>query len=267
MGWRCSTAAISLIASCFKDSPAWDSLIPTIEIRGFTRLPLTPANVMYGEGKVREKEDTLPLTPTPEGGAVSDLRADPDMCPSGVALEDRLGHAYNEQAFRYLLAIEQKRSERSGCPFLLLLVHLKEQSGIGVRIDPMVASKLFSALGLCLRETDFVGWYREERVAGAVLIELGERRPTEVSRLIGQRVKDRLYEHLPSGVARRLQVRIYQHPELEGIDLGDGSHLVLYPEVTHRPLFHRCALAVKRTIALAVAAGSLLLDPFMRGLG
>jgi len=211
--------------------------------------------------------ERLPLTPTPEGGAVSDLRADPDMCPSGVALEDRLGHAYNEQAFRYLLAIEQKRSERSGCPFLLLLVDLKEKSGIGVRIDPMVASKLFSALGLCLRETDVVGWYREERVAGAVLIELGERRPTEVSRLIGQRVKDRLYAGLPSNVARRLQVRIYQHPELEGIDLGDGPHSVLYPEVTHRPLFHRCARAVKRTIALAVAAGSLLLDPFMRGLG
>src|SRR5437016_2060965 len=167
-----------------KDSPALDSLIPTIEIRGFTRLPLTPANVMYGEVKVRQK-------------AVSDLRADPDMCPSGVALEDRLGHAYNEQAFRYLLAIEQKRSERSGCPFLLLLVDLKEESGIGVRIDPMVATKLFSALGLCLRETDVVGWYREERVAGAVLIELGERRPTEVSRLIGQRVKDRLYAGLP----------------------------------------------------------------------
>ena len=114
---------------------------------------------------------------------------------------------------------------------------------------------------------DCIGWYREERVAGAVLIELGERRPTEVSRLIGQRVKDRLYAGLPSNVARRLQVRIYQHPELEGIDLGDGPHSVLYPEVTHRPLFHRCARAVKRTIALAVAAGSLLLDPFMRGLG
>ena len=126
-------------------------------------MPLTPANVMYGEVKVRQK-------------AVSDLRADPDRCLPGVALEGRLGYAYNEQAFRYLLAIEQKCSERSGCPFLLLLVDLKEESGIGVRIDPMVATKLFSALGLCLRETDVVGWYREERVAGAVLIELGDTR-------------------------------------------------------------------------------------------
>ena len=178
----------------------------------------------------------------------------------------RLGQAYNEQAFRYFLTIERKRSERSGHPFLLLLVDLKEQEGASARLDSMVANNLVSNLRLCLRETDFVGWYREERVAGAVLIELGDRRPTEVSRLIGQRVSERLYERLPSGVARRLQVCIYQHPELDWIDSGDGFQSVLYPEVTHRSLFHRCALAVKRTIALAVAAVALLLDPFIRGL-
>src|SRR2546430_8271932 len=129
----------------------------------------------------------LPLPPTPGEGA-------------------RLGQAYNEQAFRYLLAIERKRSERSGCPFLLLLIDLKEQEGASTRLDSMVANTLFSNLWFCLRETDFVGWYREEHVAGAVLIELGNRRPTEDSRMIGERVSARLYERLPSGIDRRLQV-------------------------------------------------------------
>ena len=164
----------------------------------------------------------LPLPATPGGGAVSDMRGESDRCPCGVALEGRLGQAYNEQAFRYFLAIERKRSERSGCPFLLLLVDLKEQSGASVRIDPMVAPKLFSALWLCLRETDCIGWYREERVAGAVLTELGDRRPTEVCRLIGQRVSGVLCEGLPSNVAHRLQVRVYQHPESGRTDSGLG---------------------------------------------
>jgi hypothetical protein len=186
------------------------------------------------------------------------MQAESDRCLSGVALEGRLGQAYSEQAFQYLLAIEGKRSERSGCPFVLLLIDLKEQDGASARLDSMVANNLFSNLWLCLRETDFVGWYREERVVGAVLIELGDRRPTEVCRLIGQRVGERLYERLPSDVARRLRVRIYQHPELQRIDAGDGFHSVLYPEVTRRSLFHRCALAVKRTIALAVTAVALL---------
>jgi len=160
--------------------------------------------------------ELLPLPATPGGGAVSDMQGESDRCSCGVALEGRLGQAYNEQAFRYFLAIERKRSERSGCPFLLLLVDLKEQSGVTVRIDPMVAPKLFSALWLCLRETDCVGWYREERVAGAVLTELGDRHPTEVCRLIGQRVGGVLNEGLPANVAHRLQVRVYQHPESEG---------------------------------------------------
>lgn len=149
---------------------------------------------------------------------MSDMQAESDRCLAGVALEGRLGHAYNEQAFRYLLTIERKRSERSGCPFLLLLIDLKEQEGASTPLDAMVTSKLISNLWPCLRETDFVGWYHKERVAGAVLTELRNGRAMEVSSLIGKRVSARLYERLSSDVARRLRVRIYQHPELERID-------------------------------------------------
>ena len=146
------------------------------------------------------------------------MRAESDRCLSGVTLEERLGQAYNEEAFRYLLAIERKRSERSDRPFLLLLIDLKEQDGTSARLDSMAASNLFSNLWLCLRETDCVGWYHEERVAGAVLTELQNGCPMEVSSLIGKRVRERLYEQLPPDVVRRLRVRIYQHPELERID-------------------------------------------------
>jgi hypothetical protein len=136
------------------------------------------------------------------------MGGEPDRCSSGVSLEGRLGQAYNEEAFQYFLAIERTRSERSGRPFLLLLVDLVEQPGVSARIDPMVAPKLFSALWLCLRESDFIGWYREERVAGAVLTELGDGPATEVSCLVGQKIGRVLRERLPSDVARRLRVRV-----------------------------------------------------------
>jgi len=148
---------------------------------------------------------------------VSDMQGESDRCPCGVALEGRLGQAYNEQTFLYFLAIERKRSERSGRPFLLLLVDLKVQEGASARLESMVAPKLFSALWLCLRETDCVGWYREERVAGAVLTGLGDEPPSEVCRLVGQRVSGVLSEGLPSNVTRRLRVRVYQQPERERI--------------------------------------------------
>jgi len=141
------------------------------------------------------------------------MRGESDRCSCGIALEGRLVQAYNEEAFRYFLAIEQKRSKHSGRPFLLLLVDLKDRPGAGGRIAPAVASKLFSGLRLCLRETDFVGWCREGRVVGAVLTELGDSPGTEAARLIGQRVSRVLCESLPSDVARCVQVRVYQHPE------------------------------------------------------
>jgi hypothetical protein len=147
----------------------------------------------------------------------------PDRCACRVALEGRLGQAYNEEAFRYFLEIERKRTERSGRPFLLLLVDLKQESGISGRIDPTVARELWSGLWLCLRETDFIGWYREERVAGALLVEFHDGPRREVSRMVVQRVAAVLCEHLPSSVARRLHVRVHQQPAPERAELIPGE--------------------------------------------
>jgi hypothetical protein len=133
------------------------------------------------------------------------------------------GGAYAEEAFQHFLAAERKRAERSGCLLLLLLVDLEGPPGVSAHIDRVIAAKLFSDLGRCLRETDFIGWYREERVAGAVLTELRDGPPTEVARRVGQRVRGALGDGLPSNVARRLQVRVYPHFEPEPIDSAMAS--------------------------------------------
>lgn len=150
--------------------------------------------------------------PLPLGGARLDLQAELGPCLGGVALEGRLGQAYNEETFRYFLAIERKRAERSGCPFLLLLVELKEREGAGGRIDSIIGDDIFSSLSLSLRDSDFVGWYRETLVVGAVLTELGDGHLTEVSRRIAQRVSEMLATRLPQNVASCLQVQISQAP-------------------------------------------------------
>jgi hypothetical protein len=123
-------------------------------------------------------------------------------------MDGRLGHAYNEEAFRYLLGVQARRAERCDRPFLLLLVDLKEQPGLGVRIDPPVARKLFAGLCGALREADVIGWYREERIAGAVLTEFGTDSSNETSSVVAGRVADVLSVILPSRVARRVQVRV-----------------------------------------------------------
>jgi GGDEF domain-containing protein len=128
-----------------------------------------------------------------------------------VALPDGFGPVYNEEAFRYFLQIERKRASRSNSRFLLLLVDLKGYTA-GTRFDAATGAKLFAAMYPCLRETDFIGWYRQQRVASAVLTQVGESPDVEVSNLVAERVREALTQRLPAHLAARLQVRVYQVP-------------------------------------------------------
>ena len=131
-------------------------------------------------------------------------------CSCGLALEDLTGQAYNEQAFRHFLAIERKRAARAGRSFLLLLVTLRKAPGESVVINGKAASRLFSGLAGCVREVDFIGWYRDERVAGAVLTQgVGAPEPAAV-RDIAERVTETLSRRLSGSEAQRLQVRVLQ---------------------------------------------------------
>jgi len=132
-----------------------------------------------------------------------------DLCSCGLAV-DGAGDAYDEETFRYFLTIERKRSEASKRPFLLLLVELDKQAGLPGLIESAAAKQLFAGLWCCLRETDLIGWYRETRVAGAVLTHLGETALTDdVLRQVEQRVGRVLRDVLPARLGRRLQVRLY----------------------------------------------------------
>src|SRR5207247_74070 len=136
--------------------------------------------------------------------AVPGVTADSGRCSCGVALESQLGQACNEEAFRHFLAIERKRSRRSGRPFLLLLVGLKKRRGMTGRIDSVVAAQLFACLWLSLRESDVVGWFREGRMAGALLLQAGETPGTDTTDLVCGKIRRSLQESLPADVVRRL---------------------------------------------------------------
>jgi hypothetical protein len=140
------------------------------------------------------------------------MQLESDRGSSPIALAGRLGQAYDEETFLYFLEIERKRLERSGCPLLLLLADLSDQGGTSARLKPAIASRLFAGLWFCLRESDFTGWYRHGRVAGAVLTQLTQETSTDVSRMICQRVAGVLAPRLPADAAGCLRVRTHQLP-------------------------------------------------------
>jgi len=124
-----------------------------------------------------------------------------------MAWRGRHGHAYDEPAFRYLLALERTRSARLGLPLLLLLVKL--ESPPASRIDPARAARLFSVLSACTRETDIVGWRRRDREVGVAVTELGDSSLAEVSALLQARVAAALDRWRPGAVAYQVHVRIH----------------------------------------------------------
>jgi hypothetical protein len=152
-----------------------------------------------------------------EQGRSPDVYGMSDRRAHGVALESRFGQAYNEEAFRYFLDVERKRAARARRPVVLVLLDLRQLSRDGAPVDPLLASKLFAGLWLCLRETDVVGWFREDRIAGAVLSQLDSVAGPDVPSATRHRVRLAIGNGLPTHIAQRLRVRVYQlRPALKG---------------------------------------------------
>jgi hypothetical protein len=163
-------------------------------------------NEVFGAAEPASSASDLLASQSGAAARVAEGPADREWV--GFALQDGPVDAYNEAAFQYFLEIERKRSELSNRPFLLMLVDFNKHP----RIDAVAADKLFSVLSLCLRETDFIGWYREGRVAGAVLTQHGETDGDDLSDVVRGRIGEALRRRLPSHLAHQLQARVYQIP-------------------------------------------------------
>jgi hypothetical protein len=131
--------------------------------------------------------------------------------------------AYNQEAFRYLLESESKRSDRSGYFCQILLVYWTDAQGRDVRMNSHAAKTVMAALSRSLRETDYIGWYRDGHIAGAVLTVLAQEAMVQVSIQLQPRLVEILRAELGVEETSRLQVRVCQHYELEDIESGERT--------------------------------------------
>lgn len=139
--------------------------------------------------------------------------------------------AYDQATFRYLLESESKRSERSGHFCQILLVYWTDAQGKIVQMDSHVAKTVMAALSRSLRETDYIGWYRDERIVGAVLTVLVEKSMAQVSRRLQERLAEALQSELSIEKNRRLQTRVCLQHELKGMQLGEETIAVSWEPI------------------------------------
>lgn len=126
----------------------------------------------------------------------------------GLALQDGQGRAYNERAFRYFLTVERLRANRSNRPFSVVLVRPRPRRGHHTSLTPGVSARVFAGLAQSVRETDFLGWYVEGRVAAAVLTEREGAPRAGVADRITTRVRGLLEARLPAPLVAALAVRV-----------------------------------------------------------
>ena len=133
---------------------------------------------------------------------------DEHIVPAYSALRSGLaGRAYNEAAFRYFLGVDRQRAARSMRSLLLVLVTIRQHAGQLSRLNGHAAAAVFAGLGACVRDVDFVGWYREGYVAGAVLPQPSNA-SGDVPHRVRERVIDTLRRQFPAGPPEALRVRV-----------------------------------------------------------
>jgi hypothetical protein len=119
----------------------------------------------------------------------------------------RMARVYNEAAFRHFLAVDRWRAERSSRSFFLILVTIRQNSERGGKIADATAAALFRGLDACVREVDFIGWFREGRVAAAVLPQ-GINASAALPDLVAARMLPVLTKRLPVEEVGKLRVRV-----------------------------------------------------------
>ena len=171
-----------------------------------------------------------------------------------------------QEQFMRALHVEQRRTERSRRPFVLMLVELSPKLTNGVRQD--LLEKVLGVLSVSKRETDPFGWYRDGSVLGVIFTEIPlEGRP--VANALGAKINAALSQSLTSQQFDQLALSCHVFPE-DWHEPGPGGsgraaeHLVLLRDSDPKKLAllvkafmdivgSLCALAVLSPLFVAIA--------------
>ncbi len=117
---------------------------------------------------------------------------------------------YNEAAFRQFLAADRARAERRRRCLFLILVSIRHEPTQPATLSTAVAASMFRGLSASVREVDFVGWFREGRVAAALLVPGPQSPDASAAATIAARVRQAIEAWLPAPLAGALRIRVYR---------------------------------------------------------
>lgn len=161
------------------------------------------------------------------------------------------GSLLEEQAFLQVLHIEQKRSERSGRPFVLMVLRPAPPDGKTGTVCNWPA-ELLSCLTRATRETDVKGWYRKDGAVGVIFTEIPSTSAQQTLEVLERKIT-KLLEEVAGGADFDLELYLFPRDWYEG---GGGPHLTELDLVRDTP--PKKAAAVKRLIDIGGSATALV---------
>ena len=176
-----------------------------------------------------------------------------DSRRGATSVEDRM--VFNEDVFRRMIAIERKRTERTKEPFLLMLLELGNNRNTG-KIERGLEG-VMSAMRSCTRETDILGWYKDQTVAGAIFTGLTIDDKNAILSAILTKVSTALRRELSSEQFNQVSFSFHFFPDDWDHDgPGSPSNPTLYPDLHRDRRSMLLTLSIKRTMDIV---GSLIM--------
>lgn len=161
--------------------------------------------------------------------------------------------ALDEKAFRRVIAVERKRTERSKSPFVLMLLEVANHQNIEKTRRALEC--ILAALVASCRDTDLVGWYKQESVVGAMFTGLVVNDKNSVLGAILNRVSNTLRDELTFEQFSQVSITFHFFPDdWENDGNGRPSNSALYPDLHTTDVSRASLLLIKRTIDLLVSA-------------
>jgi exopolysaccharide biosynthesis polyprenyl glycosylphosphotransferase len=179
-----------------------------------------------------------------------------------LPLKSRSGGEHNilhEEAFKQMICVERKRTERSRKPFLLLLL----EAGGAYRSSETsgkVLANILSAMLASTREIDVVGWYENEHIVGVMFTELViDDRNSILSKMLS-RVSSILQDVLTFEQFNQISISFHFFPDKWDHDLPQRpSNPTLYPDLSERDSAKQVPTGIKRMMDIIGSAMVLVL--------
>jgi exopolysaccharide biosynthesis polyprenyl glycosylphosphotransferase len=156
-----------------------------------------------------------------------------------------------------MICLERKRAERSGKPFLLML--LDTGKFLPGEKNGKVLEGILSALALSTRDTDITGWYEHNAVVGIMFTEIAVDLKKSILATMLLRVSSALRDCLTLEQFSQISISFHLFPDDWEEHPPDPSDSALYPDLRQQSSRKRWGRGLKRAMDIAGSLALLLI--------